>query len=622
MALNILNAPFLLPLLGGLIFVCVFHWAYSSIPDGYYQVRDDAVITMSHARNLVDYGFIGVNPSGGRVEGYSAPAQFFLFATAYALTGTGYAAYAAAQTLLATFLLGALFVLFFKERKIAALLLTAMAALLLAYLRPFLEWHGSGMENAVTHVLFLATVLILVSQVRTERILWLLSIPVFLASISRAESIYHIGPLLVIFGVFWRLAFRNWRGMCFSFIVLGLWILFQWWRYLYFGDFLPNTAYAQSISVFENLRPWLRLDTEHMLRAFVNAGQLLQFHGGIVLLWALSVALVLPRRRPHRRHTALLLLLLGSLTLTAAFSETIFGSPTLDEARLTTHLAVFTALGTAAMFYCLYLGGIPRKRWVTTAFGTILVFVFSRNVVAPYFLCCPTTNFEPVRAEAAQIAVAEALPRPTFSNPDLGVVSWHKQFNIIDLGRIGSPIMAIEAGLIRADYFFNYAAPDIVMSHSSWSCTYDGELFSNPRFARLYQPVATMVTDWTEENCKSNPGSLAGYWIRSDILKSSESAERRLIDRVAMNLSVDLLREELKHCHQAQSGGGGIRLRLRRQNRLSVPAGISGAGPSRHARRDFLCQSHRRIRPLSCQRPPGWTGVQGCHRVHRGQQRE
>ena len=555
MALNVLNAPFLLPLFGGLIFVCVFHWAYSSIPDNFYQVRDDGVITMSHARNLVDYGFIGVNPSGGRVEGYSAPAQFFLFAAAYAVTGTDYAAYAAAQTVVSTFLLGALFVLFFKERKITALLLTALAALLLAYLRPFLEWHGSGMENAVTHVLFLATVLILVSQARTERILWLLSIPVFLASISRAESIYHIGPLLVIFGVFWRLAFRNWRGMCFSFIVLGLWILFQWWRYLHFGDFLPNTAYAQSISVFENLRPWLRLDTEHMLRAFVNAGQLLQFHGGIVLLCALSVALVLPRRRPHRRHTALLLLLLGSLTLTAAFSETIFGSPTLDEARLTTHLAVFTALGTAAMFYCLYLGGIPRKRWVATAFGTILVVVFSRNVVAPYFLCCPTTYFEPVRAEAAQIAVAEALPRPTFSNPDLGAVSWHKQFNIIDLGRLGSPIMAKGVGPIRADYFFNYAAPDIVQSHASWSCMYDGELFSNPRFARLYQPVATMVTDWTEENCKSNPGSLTGYWIRSDILKSSESAERRLIDRVAMNLSVDLLREELKHC-QAQSEGG------------------------------------------------------------------
>ena len=555
MALNILNAPFLLPLLGGLIFVCIFHWAYSSIPDNFYQVRDDGVITMSHARNLVDYGFIGVNPSGGRVEGYSAPVQFFLFATVYALTGTGYAAYAAAQTVVATFLLGALFVLFFKERKIPALLLTALAALFLAYLRPFLEWHGSGMENAVTHVLFLATVLILVSQVRTERILYLLSIPVFLASISRIESIYHIGPLLVIFGVFWRLAFRNWHGMCFTFIVLGLWVLFQWWRYLYFGDFLPNTAYAQSISVFENLRPWLRMDMEHMHRALVRAGDLLELHGGIVLPLALPVTLVLSRHR----QTALLLLLLGSLTLTAAFSETVFGPARLDVPRRTTHLSVCSALGTAAMFYCLYLGGILRKLWVTLALGMILVIVFRSNMVAPYDLCCNTvTTFEGVRAEFARIAVAEALPRPTVSNPDLGLVSWDKQFNIIDLGRLGSPIMANkEFRPFRAEYFFNYAAPDIIESHDYWSCKYEGEIFSAPHFARLYQPVATYVTDWTIENCKSNQKSLSGYWIRSDILKSSESAERQLIDRVAMNLSVDLLREELEHC-QARGGGATI----------------------------------------------------------------
>ena len=550
MALNILNAPFLLPLLGGLIFVCVFHWAYSSIPDSYYQVRDDGVILMSHSRNLVDYGFIGVNPSGGRVEGYSAPVQFFLFATAYALTGTGYAAYAAAQTVVATFLLGALFVLFFEERKIPALLLTALAALFLAYLRPFLEWHGSGMENAVTHVLFLATVLILVSQVRTERILYLLSIPVFLASISRIESIYHIGPLLVIFGVFWRFAFRNWGGMCFSFIVLGLWVLFQWWRYLYFGDFLPNTTYAQSISVFENLRPWLRLDVEHMHHALVRAIKLLEFHGGEVLLLALSFTLVLSRRR----QTALLLLLLGSLTLTAAFSWTVFGLPRLDTARLTTHLAVFAALGTAAMFYCLYLDGTPRKRWVATALVMIQVTVFTRDVIAPYKLCCPVTNFESVRTEFARIAEAEALPRPMVSNPDLGAVSWHKQFNIIDLGLLGSPIMAKSLGPLRADYFFNYAAPDIIESHDIWSCLYDGELFSDPRFVQFYQSVATRVLDWyLRVNCKSNLEPLDGFWIRSDILKSSESAERQLIDRVAMNLSVDLLREELEHC-QVQSG--------------------------------------------------------------------
>ena len=110
----ILRTPFPLSFLSGLLFVLIFQWAYSGIGNWKYQVRDDGVITMSHARNLVDYGFIGINPSGGRVEGYSAPAQLFLYATAYATTGVGYAAYAEMQTIVATFLLGALLILFFE----------------------------------------------------------------------------------------------------------------------------------------------------------------------------------------------------------------------------------------------------------------------------------------------------------------------------------------------------------------------------------------------------------------------------------------------------------------------------------------------------------------------------
>ncbi len=92
------NRSLQLSLLGGAIFCALFYWSYADIPDRLYQVRDDGVITMSHARNWVDYGFIGVNPSGERVEGYSAPVQFFIYALAYRLSGVGYDAYAVAQT--------------------------------------------------------------------------------------------------------------------------------------------------------------------------------------------------------------------------------------------------------------------------------------------------------------------------------------------------------------------------------------------------------------------------------------------------------------------------------------------------------------------------------------------
>ena len=169
-------------LVGGLIFLFFFYWRYANIPDELYQTRDDGVITMSHARNLVEYGFIGVNPSGERVEGYSAPAQFWAYAAAYALTGVDYHTFAAAQTALCTFLLGAIFILFFRENRRWAIAITALAALLLSWHYPFLGWHGSGMENAITHVLFLAAALILFNFARRRRIVYPWAIVIFLAS--------------------------------------------------------------------------------------------------------------------------------------------------------------------------------------------------------------------------------------------------------------------------------------------------------------------------------------------------------------------------------------------------------------------------------------------------------
>ena len=161
-----------LVLAGGLIFLAAFQWRYSNIPNNFYEARDDGVITMSHGRNLVDYGFIGVSPSGERVEGTSAPVQMFAYAAVYAATGIYYADFANAQTVACTFLLGAVFILFFRERPLWAIVLTTLSALVMAHYAPLLLWHGSGMENAITHVLFLAAILVLFWFAKTGRIVY------------------------------------------------------------------------------------------------------------------------------------------------------------------------------------------------------------------------------------------------------------------------------------------------------------------------------------------------------------------------------------------------------------------------------------------------------------------
>ncbi|MCX6019052.1 MAG: hypothetical protein NTZ50_11250 [Chloroflexi bacterium] len=149
------------PFLGGVIFLVVFHIAYLGIKPGDYVNRDDGVITLSHARNLVDFGFIGVNPSGERVEGYSAPVQMFVFALVYGVGRIGWPTFTAAQTTFSTFVLGVLFVIPFRRRRLFASAAAAVAAVLLTQLTSFLEWHASGMENAITHVLFAACVVVL-----------------------------------------------------------------------------------------------------------------------------------------------------------------------------------------------------------------------------------------------------------------------------------------------------------------------------------------------------------------------------------------------------------------------------------------------------------------------------
>lgn len=533
--------------LGGLIFLLFFYWSYSDIPGSYYEVRDDGVITLSHARNWVDYGFIGINPSGERVEGYSTPAQLFLYAVTYAASGIGYEAFSAAQTAAGTFLLGAVFINFFRNDEVLAVVLTTLSALLLSHHTSFLLWHGSGMENALTHVFFLATVLILFRSVASGVLPYPFAAVVFVASITRVENIYHVGPLLVVFVSVWWVVYRSRRGICFAGLVVGLWALFNLWRYIYFGDLSPNTAQAQGISLTERLNALLEWRTPTIEASWEASKSIFSNHGGYLLL---ATAPLLGFAARNRR-TLFLSAVVASLVVTSCLAPFVFGPAHLDETRTSTQMAVASVLGVAAIVYHLRNG----RHLVRVASSVVVAAIILLAAVSeePSYMCCDGRGFESARQELTDVAARESLPRPTIANPDLGVVSWHKQFNIVDLGMLGSPIMAsrrkpgVDSNWL-ADYFLDYARPDIIESHSSWSCRWD-TILSDPRFDDIYAPVRVEVTDWTTERCTSNPESLSGVWVRMDVLKSSDSPERRLIDDLSIDPSTDRLRDELRRCH-------------------------------------------------------------------------
>ena len=62
-------------MLGGAGFATVVLTRLWSVDEYWWVARDDAVITLSHAKNAADFGSIGVSP-GDRVEGFSSPLQF------------------------------------------------------------------------------------------------------------------------------------------------------------------------------------------------------------------------------------------------------------------------------------------------------------------------------------------------------------------------------------------------------------------------------------------------------------------------------------------------------------------------------------------------------------------
>jgi hypothetical protein len=424
---------------------------------------------------------------------------------------------------------------------LVACVLSTIGAALLTQHTAFLQWHGSGMENPFTHVFTLATVLILSLSYRGGTIWYPLAGVVFLATISRLESVYHVAPLLGIFSVAWFYTYRTFDGYIFALIVCVLWAAFHLWRFQYFGDLTPNTGYAQGLFLRNRLTGLFRGAPSPLGGSLALSLKIAINHGGYLLL------LLLPLMRfvRIRRREAVLFLMISSLVVTAVMNPVVFGQTRLDPVRTTTHLAPVVALALTSVLYSVQ----ETSRLFRMAPAALLVgmVVLKGTQVSPYYLCCRIASFDTIRAHFAALAERESLPRPTVANPDLGIMSGRKQFNVLDLGMLGTPMMAkLTSAPVLSDYFFDYAAPDLIESHGPWSCRYESSIFEDPRFRARYVPVRE-ARGSPQSFCDGRP-QLDGIWMRIDVLRDARTPERLLIDDLAKVLSIDRLRDELREC--------------------------------------------------------------------------
>jgi hypothetical protein len=249
------------------IYVFFAHVAY---PDdtaigSAYRYRDDALVTLSHARGLADIGTVSVSVSGSRVEGYSAPLQFAAASGFYGLGGDGYRGFLDAQIAVTTMLLGAsvfavLRMAVPRRPIVTTALVTVVVAIPLFGTFAFFGWHSSGMENSITNALAAATVAILAFAVRRAWALPVAGIVLALFALTRVEFAFHALPLLVVAASFLVArgpAGERWRRLALLVApAVGLWVAVLAVRVWYFGDLFPNTAEAQEISPAHNARLW------------------------------------------------------------------------------------------------------------------------------------------------------------------------------------------------------------------------------------------------------------------------------------------------------------------------------------------------------------------------------
>lgn len=543
------SPTFIMGFLGGSIFLICFYSQYADIDPAKYSYRDDGVITLSHAKNWVDHGHIGVDPSGKRLEGFSAPTQFWIYAVVYRLTGLHWIDFANGQTILATFLLGFFWIQFFGKRYFAGLCWTLLGAIWMTWHYRFIEWHGSGMENAWTHALWLVGVYCLWQMLRDRRIRWWWVLWLSLGVLTRTESVFHLAPVLGIFAVAFWARHRSFRGLHFALAVGLAWAAYQGWRIYYFGSFLPNTGLAQEINVRENLQRLWTGDPAHLSLAGAWAREILRVHG----TWFLGLLLIALPFLKHRERWEWPLLVTLSLTLTAALNPFIFGMTRLDIARSTTFLVPFVALALALSLSQLSL---KRQNWVMLP--VLLAAILVGRLLRPMYLepmrhlCCAVDNFREKAAEADHFAEANDLHRLQFANPDLGKLSYLKKFNLTDLGFLGSPVLARirhDDALVRT-WFYEFVRPDIIEVHGEW-CVLHGRLLSDRRFREIYETVRETRAGYLDELGGSYPAIGEGIFVRKDLKQGSQAAEKRLISELKQNLSLARIKEELNKAARA-----------------------------------------------------------------------
>jgi arabinofuranosyltransferase len=199
-------------------------------------VSDDSYITLRVVDNLV-HGYGLVWNVGERVQAFTAPLWLLVFSVVYAITREDYFTFISFMMVIsiAAFILVGL--------KISKNWIAVSCGLLILILsKAYTDYSTSGMENPLSHLLLaiFAWVYFAIEE-RTLKRLFILGLIASLAALNRLDTLLLYLPILI----FETIQIRKIKALCFlvlSFVPVIGWEVFS---VIYYGFFLPNTAYAK-----------------------------------------------------------------------------------------------------------------------------------------------------------------------------------------------------------------------------------------------------------------------------------------------------------------------------------------------------------------------------------------
>ena len=519
-------------------------WRLLSVPTEWWRWRDDAVITLSHARGWVDFGVPSVSSAGERVEGYSAPLQMFFASGFYRLGGSGWAGFLDVQVALGLAVSGCLVAcllrLVFPQVGEAALVAgSTVVAVVGLSTWAALGWFASGMENSLTVPLLLATMVTLIGVLTVEGHRgYAFGLLVGLAGISRTEFAVLLVPVLSIAVVaLWRehrhVALRS-VG-----IAASIWGAAYLWRWITFRTLIPNSALVQdrtdlalgsavvlvvvSAAIVVVALVW-RVDRWRMIAA-TGLGVAAALIGllaarsasgwGIAglptmitigLAGAIIVAAITAASGAGRREAWIAILAIGSIP---AAQQALLGPARLDPNRIGAQSLILLSVAAGVLMTGILSGTRIAHRLGAlaaaglAAFGIALVLDATERS-EPQRLCCGIGWYSTVLDEAATHSSQTGMPRSIVAAPDLGKYSFAKKAIVVDLGYLGDPVMAqihrMRPTLVDV-YLRRVQPPDVLEAHGSWVCETYADYLASDAFSDRYDLSRTESRTGRNHKC-------------------------------------------------------------------------------------------------------------------------